>query len=125
MVETEAYPLEEMINEIAGIFGLYFGFSVTSLVPLLYLAMQNLNRMKLRRTSGAVNEEGIRYCIPAHLRLKTFSAFRSLYPQTFDLRNLQTAHEKLQSEHNEMKKQLSELLIAMKAKKNETPLKLS
>ncbi len=33
--ETFAYPLIEMINELVGIFGLYFGFSVISLAPLI------------------------------------------------------------------------------------------
>lgn len=29
--ETESYPKQEMINELAGITGLYFGFSLVSL----------------------------------------------------------------------------------------------
>lgn len=42
IVETEAYPLEEMVNELVGIIGLYFGYSVTSVAPLCYLVVQKL-----------------------------------------------------------------------------------
>jgi hypothetical protein len=48
--ETPAYPLEEMINELAGIFGLYFGFSIISLAPLFHLAYG-----KVLRTFPRVN----------------------------------------------------------------------
>lgn len=71
VVETEAYPLEEMVNELAGIFGLYFGFSVTSIVPMFCLAMHNLRRMTHRRTSLGVIESVIKYVLKP-LVLKSF-----------------------------------------------------
>lgn len=40
--ETVAYPFQEMVNELAGIFGLYFGFSVISVAYLFQIAFRNL-----------------------------------------------------------------------------------
>lgn len=60
-METEAYPFEEMINELAGIFGLYFGFSVTSLAPIFFVAVEKLRK----RTAGRKSMDlatAMKYC---------------------------------------------------------------
>lgn len=38
--EIEAYPLSEMLNELAGIFGLFFGFSVITVAVLITAGVQ-------------------------------------------------------------------------------------
>lgn len=54
--ETEAYPIEEMINELAGVFGIYFGFSVISLGPLFQLAIKSLFRTE---NNNSINDNRI------------------------------------------------------------------
>ncbi len=55
-VEVYAYPIEEMLNELAGIFGLYFGFSFIAAVLWLWKGIQILkvsiqNEKNLRNNS--------------------------------------------------------------------------
>lgn len=53
--ETETYPIEEMINELVGIFGLYFGFSVISMTPLFQLAWRKFwRKLSARKTNVAL-----------------------------------------------------------------------
>lgn len=42
--ETESYPLEEMINELAGVCGLYFGFSVISIASFFRGMIEKFRR---------------------------------------------------------------------------------
>lgn len=48
--ETEAYPLEEMVNELTGIFGLYFGFSVLSLASLCNFVFEKVHVTYQKKT---------------------------------------------------------------------------
>ncbi len=49
--ETPSYPEQEMINELAGIFGIYFGFSIMSLVPLCLYAFRSFRQIFSRNRS--------------------------------------------------------------------------
>ena len=45
LVEEDAYPLEEMINEMAGVFGIYFGFSMLSIATMLHCCFKRVNKI--------------------------------------------------------------------------------
>lgn len=47
VTEEEAYPLKEMINEMAGITGLYFGFSFLSIITMIKGAIVTYKRKHL------------------------------------------------------------------------------
>ncbi len=42
--ETAAYPFEEMANELLGIIGLYFDFTMLSFVSIFYVAFNTVRR---------------------------------------------------------------------------------
>lgn len=42
MEEKDSYPLEEMINELAGVVSLYFGFSVASLAMFVCKSLRRI-----------------------------------------------------------------------------------
>lgn len=52
IVENQAYPIGEMFNELAGIVGLYFGFSVLTIANLLQTAVQRVQKISDKRRSG-------------------------------------------------------------------------
>lgn len=60
--EAEAYPKEEMYNELAGIFGLYFGFSVISLASLFHHTLKKVKTF-FKRKFNAGTSNGIRYTV--------------------------------------------------------------
>jgi hypothetical protein len=51
--ETESYPLQEMLNELAGICSLYFGVSVLSVASFFHLLLQNVDRINLNKTDAS------------------------------------------------------------------------
>lgn len=59
--ETAAYPLQEMVNELTGIFGLYFGVSVVSLARLLKLALGYLRRILVHKKKARMNSTNLRF----------------------------------------------------------------
>ncbi len=51
VIEEESYPLNEMINELVGVFTIYFGFSVLSLVSW-FEALKNYLTRSGRKSQG-------------------------------------------------------------------------
>ena len=52
VVEVEAYPLDEMLNELAGIGGLYFDFSIITIAVLLTTGIQMFQKARIERSKG-------------------------------------------------------------------------
>lgn len=52
IVEVEAYPFTEMLNELAGIAGLYFEFSIVTIAVLLATGIQMFQKARIERSNG-------------------------------------------------------------------------
>lgn len=62
--DIETYPIEEMLNELAGICGLYFGVSLLSLASLIHLAMR---KVTWQRSNSIKLERSIKYALVSYL----------------------------------------------------------
>lgn len=54
-VETEVYPLSEMLNELTGIIGLYFGFSMLTVAALCAMAFKRIGRRKESKSDAVMS----------------------------------------------------------------------